>query len=150
MVALVSLILTNVIDLRPDAVTAAPPTTAASPATVLAANQLFVYGSSKPGQPRYDYIQHYVASETEDSVTGYLYDSGQDYPAAKFGPGEPIAGWVLTIHDDSVEEFFTEMTQMESGLFALKQVRTVSGLLVRSFEWIGPTDGLERIDHWPR
>lgn len=123
LVALVSLILTNVIDLRPDAEAAAPsaPSSAQSPATTLATNQLFVYGSTKPGQPRYEYIQRYVADKAEDSVTGYLYASGQDYPVAKFGPGEPIAGWVLTIHDDSVEEFFTEMTQMESGLFALKQ-----------------------------
>lgn len=151
LVALASLILTNVIDLRPASRAEAPSTAPSEPATTLAVNQLFVYGSTKPGQPRYEPIAHYVKSTYEDSVTGYLYDSNLDYPAAKFGPGEPIAGTVLVIHEESVEEFFAEMTRMESGLFALKQVRTLKRRqLVRAFEWIGPTDDLERIDHWPR
>ncbi len=129
-----------------------PPASSSSvaPVTTLVANQLFVYGSSKPGQSRYGAIAHYVKDSYPDSVTGYLYDSNLDYPAAKFGPGEVIVGTVLIIHEESVEDFFTEMTRLESGLFALRQVRTIeSKLLVRAFEWIGPTDDLERIDHWP-
>ena len=152
LVALASLILTNVIDLRPSS-RAEPPAVSPSvpPVTGLIANELFVYGSTKPGQARYDYIAHYVKDSYPDSVAGFLYDSNLDYPAAKFGAGEPIAGAVLIIHEESVEEFFAEMTQMESGLFALKQVRTIQEKrLVRAFEWIGPTDDLTRIDHWPR
>lgn len=114
----------------------------------VAADKLFVYGSTMPGQSRYGYIEHYVESSTPDAVEGLLYDSGQDYPLAKFGPGEPIPGYVLTIHEDSVEQFFTSMTQMESGLFALVEVRTRSGERVRAYEWIGATDGLVRIPRW--
>lgn len=131
---------------KPDQPAAAPPTAPTSAA--VAADKLFVYGSTMPGQSRYDYIKHYVASSTPDSVEGLLYDSGQDYPLAKFGPGEPIPGYVLTIHEDSAQEFFTSMTQMESGLFSLVEVRTRSGERVRAYEWIGATDGLNRISRW--
>jgi hypothetical protein len=40
------------------------------------------------------------------------------------------------------------MTQMESGLFSLVEVRTHSGERVRAYEWIGATDGLDRIPRW--
>lgn len=146
-IALASLILTNVIDLRPGTRAAPTPGSSAAPP----ANLLFVYGTTKPGEPRHAAIAHYVADSYDDSVTGYLYDSGVGYPAAKFGPGEPIAGTVLIIHEESAEQFFAEMTRLESGLFALRQVRTLQRKqLVGAYEWIGPTDGLERIDRWPR
>jgi hypothetical protein len=48
----------------------------------VAADKLFVYGSTMPGQSRYGYIEHYVESSTPDAVEGLLYDSGQDYPLA--------------------------------------------------------------------
>jgi hypothetical protein len=50
-------------------------------------------------------------------VDGLLYDSGAGYPAAKFVPGDPIPGYLLTLRPDSAAEFFTQMTQIEAGLF---------------------------------
>ena len=109
-------------------------------------NLIFVYGSSMPGKSRYSLIERFVESAAEDSVPGLLYDSGVDYPLAKFGPGDDIYGYVLTLYPDSVDEALKEMTAVESGLFHPVQVRTNSGKAALAYEWIGATDGLERID----
>ncbi|HEY5822060.1 MAG TPA: gamma-glutamylcyclotransferase [Propionibacteriaceae bacterium] len=140
---LISFLVVQLVDDR-DMPAAAPPSVSVAAAT----NLIFVYGSSMPGQSRYPYIQHYVESSRSSAVTGYLYDSGQDYPIAKFGPGDPIPGFVLTLRPESAEEFFTEMTQIEAGLFQPVAVTATDGTRVRAYEWIGPTDGLTRISRW--
>lgn len=109
---------------------------------------VFVYGTSMPGEVRYSYIEPFVESHEPAEVTGFLYDSGAGYPAAKFGPGDPIPGYLLTLRAASARDFFTQMTQVEAGLFDLVEVTTDSGTRARSYEWIGPTDGLQRIPQW--
>lgn len=113
-----------------------------------APNVIFVYGSSMPGQSRYAFIEHLVENSRAAEVPGYLYDWDLGYPLAKFGPGEVIPGYVLTLRPESSEEFFTQMTQIEAGLFELVEVTTRDGIRVRAYEWIGPTDGLRRIARW--
>jgi gamma-glutamylcyclotransferase (GGCT)/AIG2-like uncharacterized protein YtfP len=111
-------------------------------------NLVFVYGTSMPNHSRYSYIEHYVESHRPAQVDGLLYDSGAGYPAARFGPGDPIPGYLLTLRPDSVAEFFTQMTQIEAGLFRQVGVTTRDGTRAQAFEWIGPTDGFKRIQRW--
>jgi gamma-glutamylcyclotransferase (GGCT)/AIG2-like uncharacterized protein YtfP len=111
-------------------------------------NLVFVYGTSMPSHSRYSYIEHYVESHRPAQVDGHLYDSGAGYPAAKFGPGDLIHGYLLTLRPDSAAEFFTQMTQIEAGLFRPVGVTTRDGTRAQAFEWIGPTDGLTRIERW--
>jgi hypothetical protein len=40
------------------------------------------------------------------------------------------------------------MTQIEAGLYELVDVIAADGMRARSYQWIGPTDGLTRIDEW--
>lgn len=110
---------------------------------------LFVYGSSQPGQSRYSAIERYVDSYEEDTVSGWLYDSGMDYPLAKFGPGDTIPGYVLRLAPGTAEEAMREFTRVEAGLFHPVEVTTDGKVRATAFEWIESTDGFERISSWP-
>ncbi|NYE19699.1 gamma-glutamylcyclotransferase family protein [Microbacterium immunditiarum] len=109
---------------------------------------LFVYGSSMPGQSRYDVIAEHVLESRPDAVEGFLYDSGLGYPLAKFGPGAEVPGVVLYLHPETADDVLRAMTQVESGLFHPRQVRTQGGVTATAYEWIGATDGFPRIDEW--
>ncbi|MEG3598897.1 MAG: gamma-glutamylcyclotransferase, partial [Actinomycetota bacterium] len=46
---------------------------------------LFVYGTLLPGDVRWPLLERYVTGEGRpDAVSGLLYDTGLDYPAAIF------------------------------------------------------------------
>jgi len=109
---------------------------------------VFVYGSSMPGEPRYDEIKEYVEASTRASVDGLLYDTGLGYPAAKFEPGGEIPGFLLTLDTATADAFLREQTRLESGLFVPVTVQTRSGVAATAWEWIGATDGFPRIDAW--
>jgi len=109
---------------------------------------LFVYGSSMPGQSRYDEIEEYVVEVEKDAVDGLLYDSGLGYPLAKFGPGDEIPGFVLWLDPDTATDFLRQQTQLESGLFDRVPVRTRDGVSATAYEWIAETDGFPRIERW--
>ncbi len=50
--------------------------------------RLFVYGTLQPGEPRWSSLRPYVADEGRSvTVPGELYDTGLDYPAARFVVG---------------------------------------------------------------
>ncbi len=114
-----------------------------------ASTTLFVYGSSQPGQSRYRAIERYVDSYERDTVAGWLYDSGLDYPLAKFGPGDDIPGYVLRLAPGTAEEAMREFTRVEAGLFHPVEVTTAGKVRATAFEWIESTDGFERISSWP-
>lgn len=133
------------IAIRPDA-TAAPAATPSDPGAERPA--MFVYGSSMPGQSRHGEIEQYVVEVDKDSVEGTLYDSGLGYPMAKFGPGEPIPGYILWLDPETAEDVFREQTRLEAGLYHPVTVRTANGITATAYEWIGDTDGYPRIDAW--
>ena len=110
---------------------------------------LFVYGTTMPGQSRHALIERYIDSSRPAEVNGFLYDTGAGYPAAKFDPtGPPIPGHLLTIRPDAVDELYQQMTQIEAGLYEPVEVIAADGTRARAYQWIGPTDGLTRIDQW--
>ncbi|MFN8022725.1 MAG: gamma-glutamylcyclotransferase family protein [Acidimicrobiales bacterium] len=47
---------------------------------------LFAYGTLLPGDVRWHFLQPFVVDEgTPDVAPGWLYDTGEGYPAARFG-----------------------------------------------------------------
>lgn len=126
----------------------ANPGPAPGPASAPASFQLFVYGTSMPGQARYAQIEPYVAESRRDTAQGVLYDSGLGYPLAKFGPGDTIPGWTLVLDAETAEEALRIQTRVEAGLFQPTTIRTGSGATATAYEWIDATDGFPRIDRW--
>ena len=58
---------------------------------------MFVYGTLRPGDVRWQFLEPFVVDEGwDDSVTGRLFDTGLDYPAAlldeRAEPGGTIFG----------------------------------------------------------
>lgn len=108
---------------------------------------MFVYGTTMPGHVRHPLIEDFVAESSRASVPGRLYDSGNGYPAAKFsgGPGT-IDGYLLRLRPERVAEARRTFTEIEAGLFEPVSVTTSDGVTATAYEWIGPTEGLLRLD----
>jgi len=110
---------------------------------------MFVYGTTMPGHLRYPLIEDFIAETTRASVPGRLYDSGSGYPAAKFGGGSGqgmIEGYLLRLRPERVAEAKRTFTEFEAGLFEPVSVTTDGGVTATAYEWIGPIDGLPRLD----
>lgn len=108
---------------------------------------MFVYGTTMPGHSRYFLIEDFVAEATRATVPGRLYDSGSGYPAAKFGGGSAtIEGYLLRLRPERATEAKRKFTEIEAGLFEPVPVTTHDGVTATAYEWIGPVDGLPRLE----
>lgn len=110
---------------------------------------MFAYGTTMPGHLRYPLIEDFVAETTRASVPGRLYDSGSGYPAAKFGGGSgqgTIEGYLLRLRPERVAEAKRTFTEFEAGLFEPVSITTDGGVTAMAYEWIGPIDGLSKLD----
>jgi gamma-glutamylcyclotransferase (GGCT)/AIG2-like uncharacterized protein YtfP len=101
---------------------------------------LFVYGTLRRGDVRWPLLAPYVVSQVPlpDEVDGTLYDTGQDYPAARFGTGGTIRGEVFTIRDDRLDECLQHMDVVEgtvAGLYRRLALVTISGRAVWAYEY---------------
>ena len=66
---------------------------------------LFVYGTLRPGQQRWQFLAPFVTDEGhDDSVSGALYDTGNGYPAARFDHGGSIHGRVYSLRTDRLDD----------------------------------------------
>jgi len=107
----------------------------------------FVYGTTMPGHLRYSLIEDFVAEASPATVPGRLYDSGNGYPAAKFGGGQgSIEGYLLRLRPERVAEARRTFTEMEAGMFEPVTVTTDRGVTATAYEWIDDVDGLQRLD----
>jgi gamma-glutamylcyclotransferase (GGCT)/AIG2-like uncharacterized protein YtfP len=82
---------------------------------------LFVYGTLRPGEVRWRFLEPFVVGDGVDTtVAGDVYDTGLDYPAAVFGGEHRIRGRVY------------ELTRLDDALAALDEVEgAVRGLYHR-------------------
>ncbi len=101
---------------------------------------LFVYGTLRLGDVRWPLLAPYVASPTPqpDEVDGTLYDTGRDYPAARFGTGGTIRGEVFAIRDERLDECLAHMDVVEgtvAGLYRRLALVTSSGRAVWAYEY---------------
>lgn len=106
-----------------------------------AVRHLFVYGTLQPGESRWHELAAFVNGEgVRTTVAGMVYDTGLDYPAARFSPDTPadvIRGRVYEF-DDAVREAalarLDEVEGAERGLYQRVVVHTAAGPTAWAYE----------------
>jgi gamma-glutamylcyclotransferase (GGCT)/AIG2-like uncharacterized protein YtfP len=102
---------------------------------------LFVYGTLRPGQERWQHLAPFVVDEgRDDFVTGVLYNTGNGYPAARFIDRGSIHGRVYALNRDRLDECLQLLDDVESAvldLFGRVAVTTSAGLEVWAYEYGG-------------
>lgn len=90
---------------------------------------LFVYGTLSPGQLRWPALAPFVVGEGRRAcAAGLLYDTGYQYPAARFGGDGMIQGQVFQLTD--VQRALDELDLVEGAvelLYERVQVLTSAG-----------------------
>jgi gamma-glutamylcyclotransferase (GGCT)/AIG2-like uncharacterized protein YtfP len=108
---------------------------------------LFVYGTLRPGQQRWPFLEPFVIDEGKDaSASGLLYDTGNDYPAARFDRPGTIHGRVYTLHVDRIDEALQLLDQVEGAvvdLFHRVAITTSTGIEAWAYEYCGETQFVE-------
>ena len=109
-----------------------------SPHTV---RHLFVYGTLQPGESRWHELEAFVRGDgAPTTVAGKLYDTGLDYPAAKFSAGaatDVIRGRVYEFDDAQIDTALARLDIVEGavrGMYQRVTVRTAAGPLAWSYE----------------
>ncbi len=102
---------------------------------------LFVYGTLRPGQPRWQHLAPFVVDEGhDDSVTGVLYNTGNGYPAARFTSHGSIHGRVYPLDRARLDECLRLLDEVEGAvidLFGRVAVTTSTGLAAWAYEYHG-------------
>lgn len=99
-------------------------------------DHLFVYGTLRPGEVRWQHLAPFVVGDGIDTcVAGEVYDTGLEYPAARFGGDALIRGRVyrLTRLDEALEHL--DMVEgAVRGLYRRVEVTTASGHVAWAYE----------------
>jgi gamma-glutamylcyclotransferase (GGCT)/AIG2-like uncharacterized protein YtfP len=105
----------------------------------LAVTHLFVYGTLRPGDVRWPMLSPFVVDEGfDDEVTGCLFDTGLDYPAAVFGSSGTIVGRTFPLLVDSLARCLEVLDVEEDtvlGLYRRVQVRTRRGVDAWAYQY---------------
>lgn len=115
---------------------------------------LFVYGTLRPGESRWRHLQPYVVDDGfADAATGRLFDTGQGYPAALFGPdhaaeapvphGPVIQGHTFGLLEVSLDQALDHLDAVEGavrGLYRRIVVQTAAGVRAFAYEYGGGLD----------
>lgn len=117
---------------------------------------VFVYGTLKPGQPRWRILAPFTIhtdTGTGTSVPGRLFDTGYGWPAAVFDhrSSDRVSGIVVGLDRDSAPDALAILDGVEgvdSGLFR-RVLIDVDGRLCWTYHWPGLTEGFRRITRWP-
>jgi len=100
---------------------------------------LFVYGTLRPGQQRWPFLEPFVVDGGEDlSVAGALYDTGHGYPAAKFDRDGTILGRVYSLRIDRLDECLELLDEVEGAvqdLFRRVSITTSTGVEAWAYEY---------------
>lgn len=94
-------------------------------------SHLFVYGTLRPGEVRWQHLSPFVADEgVAASVAGELYDTELDYPAAMFGGESRILGRVYELAPARHDEALAHLDEVEGavrGMYHRVAVATDAG-----------------------
>jgi gamma-glutamylcyclotransferase (GGCT)/AIG2-like uncharacterized protein YtfP len=110
---------------------------------------LFVYGTLRPGESRWHHLQPYVVDDGfTDTASGRLFDTGQGYPAALFGPhhvtpGPVIHGHTFGLLEASLVQALEHLDAVEGavrGLYRRIVVQTAAGVRAFAYEYGGGLD----------
>lgn len=100
---------------------------------------LFVYGTLRPGDVRWPVLAPWVVDDgVDDTVTGWLFDTGLEYPAAVFGPDGTIVGRTYELALATLDEALRVIDEEEDtvlGLYRRVTVRTGRGRHAWAYEY---------------
>jgi gamma-glutamylcyclotransferase (GGCT)/AIG2-like uncharacterized protein YtfP len=100
---------------------------------------LFVYGTLRPGDVRWSFLEPWViGAGFDDAVPGRLFDTGLDYPAAVFGAGGTVVGRTYELGLATLHEALRVIDEEEDtvlGLYRRVEVRTTRGLRAWAYEY---------------
>jgi gamma-glutamylcyclotransferase (GGCT)/AIG2-like uncharacterized protein YtfP len=100
---------------------------------------VFVYGTLRPGDVRWRVLEPFVVDDGfADSVSGRLFDTGFDYPAAVFGPSGTIHGQTFSLLAASIDHALAVLDEVEDvvgGEYRRVAVRTVLGIAAWSYAY---------------
>ena len=100
---------------------------------------LFVYGTLRPGDVRWTVLERFVADDgVDDHVTGDLFDTGLDYPAAVFGGVGRILGRTYELRADVLDEALSVIDEEEDtvlGLYRRVSLMTGRGMRAWAYEY---------------
>lgn len=104
-------------------------------------NHLFVYGTLRPGQQRWPFLEPFVVDGGEDDVVaGNLFDTGNGYPAARFDRRGDIHGRLYELRSERIDEALRLLDEVEGAvidLFHRVEVTTKSGRTAWAYEYGG-------------
>ena len=111
---------------------------------------VFVYGTLRPGDVRWQFLEPFVVDEGwEDSITGRLFDTGLDYPAAildhRAEPGGTIIGRTYALLGASLERCLAVLDVEEDtvgGRYRRIVTTTAAGTKAYVYEY---GDGLDLV-----
>lgn len=116
-------------------------------------DQVFVYGTLMPGQPRWPALQPFAMGVRPDTVPGRLYRTPYGWPAADFRPSSALVpGVVVAIHRNKTADALSTLDAIEgvdSGLFTRRGVLTSQGSQCWAYQWASNCGHLELIAKWP-
>ena len=99
---------------------------------------LFVYGTLRPGDVRWSFLQPFAADAGRDDTTsGYVY-TGLGYPAAIFGADGTIHGRTYTLLTDRLDEALAVLDEEEDtvlGLYRRVVVTTGRGMTAWAYSY---------------
>jgi gamma-glutamylcyclotransferase (GGCT)/AIG2-like uncharacterized protein YtfP len=106
-----------------------------------AVRHLFVYGTLQPGESRWHELAAFVVGEgMPTTVAGKVYDTGLDYPAAKFSPDETadvIHGRMYEFDDARIDAALARLDAVEGaerGMYERVVVQTAAGPAAWAYE----------------
>jgi gamma-glutamylcyclotransferase (GGCT)/AIG2-like uncharacterized protein YtfP len=117
--------------------------------------RVFVYGTLLPGEERWPLLAPFAVAWEAASVRGALFDTGYGYPALVLvlegdTVGE-VPGVVVELDPERVDAAVRLLDRIEGAghLYRRVEVRTRVGPAF-TYEWLGGTDGMLRIERWAR
>lgn len=114
---------------------------------------LFVYGTLMVGHCRWPILEPFVEAGANGAVAarapGRLFDTGLDYPAARFDLAGVIHGQRFVLRPTRAIEALRVLDEVEGGVkgdYRRVEVRTEAGPTAWSYEFGGEIDGLIDLD----
>lgn len=100
---------------------------------------LFVYGTLRPGDVRWSFLEPFVVDDgIDDTVPGALFDTGLDYPAAVFDGSGTIIGRTFELSPDVIDRALAVLDVEEDTVLGLYQrvlVTTNTGIRAWSYAY---------------
>lgn len=98
---------------------------------------LFVYGTLRPGDVRWSFLEPFAADEgIDDTVGGSLFDTGLDYPAAVFGGDGTIFGRTYGLRPERLVEALAVLDEEEGTVRGLyRRIAVTTGRRVPAWAY---------------